>query len=382
MTELAIASEAATAVRARVERISLRDFRNFEEVDVALPPEGLALVGENGHGKTNFLEAIYYLQILRSFRGARDVDLVRFDTAGFHLAAALGDAPAGRVTVGFQRQSKRKKATVDGAEPQRLADAIGAFPAVIFSPTDSELVAGAPGERRRFLDVMLALTSRPYLAALQRYRAALARRNAALRVANGGHSQAAIEAWEPALAETGAILWRARRAWVQSHADHFASLCADIGEQGASALRYVTPMDCGDSDAERELLAALARRRSLDMQRGMTHAGPHRDDLELTLADRDLRTFGSAGQQRTAAIALRLLEASTLRLASGAEPIVLLDDPFAELDHRRTARILSLLQAEGRGQTVLAVPRASDIPADLTRLERWRVHAGAISPER
>jgi DNA replication and repair protein RecF len=113
----------------------------------------------------------------------------------------------------------------------------------------------------------------------------------------------------------------------------------------------------------------------------MTHAGPHRDDLELTLDGRDLRTFGSAGQQRTAAIALRLLEASTLRLASGAEPIVLLDDPFAELDHRRTARILTLLQAEGRGQTVLAVPRAADIPADLTRLERWRVTAGVIAPE-
>ena len=382
MNELAIAPAPATGVRARVERISLRDFRNFEEVDVALPPEGLALIGENGHGKTNFLEAIYYLQILRSFRGARDVDLVRFDTPGFHLAAALGGAPAGQVTVGFQRQSKRKKATVDGAEALRLADAIGAFPAVIFSPTDAELVAGAPSERRRFLDVMLSLTSRPYLAALQRYRAALARRNAALRVVGGAHTPGAIEVWEPALAETGAILWRARRAWVQSHAEQFASLCADIGEQGMSALRYVTPMDCDDSEAEQELLAAFARRRSLDVQRGMTHAGPHRDDLELTLEGRDLRTFGSAGQQRTAAIALRLLEASTLRLASGAEPIVLLDDPFAELDHRRTARILTLLQSEGRGQTVLAVPRASDIPADLTRLERWRVHAGAITPER
>jgi DNA replication and repair protein RecF len=382
VSELAIAPETLTAVRARLERVSLRDFRNFELVDVELPADGLALIGENGHGKTNFLEAIYYLQILRSFRGARDVDLVRFDTQGFHLGAALGDASAREVSVGFQRQSKRKKATIDGGEVHRLADAIGAFPAVIFSPTDAELVAGAPGERRRFLDVMLALTSRPYLAALQRYRAALARRNAALRVASGVHTQAAIEAWEPALAETGAILWRARRAWVQSHAEQFASLCADIGEQGRSALRYVTPMDCDDSEAEGELLAALARRRSLDVQRGMTHAGPHRDDLELTLDARDLRTFGSAGQRRTAAIALRLLEASTLRVASGAEPVVLLDDPFAELDHRRTTRILSLLQGEGRGQTVLAVPRASDIPADLTRLERWRVHAGAIAPER
>src|SRR5918999_6034577 len=149
VSELAIASEPTTGVRARVERLSLRDFRNFEAVEFALPPDGLALVGENGHGKTNLLEAIYYLQILRSFRGARDVDLVRFDTHGFHLTAALGGAPAREVTVGFHRQSKRKKATVDGAEPLRLADAIGAFPAVIFSPADAELVAGGPSGRRR-----------------------------------------------------------------------------------------------------------------------------------------------------------------------------------------------------------------------------------------
>ncbi|HET6702216.1 MAG TPA: hypothetical protein VFH14_10450, partial [Gemmatimonadaceae bacterium] len=122
------------------------------------------------------------------------------------------------------------------------------------------------------------------------------------------------------------------------------------------------------------------RRRTLDVQRGLTHAGPHRDDLELTLDGRDLRTFGSAGQQRTAAIALRLLEASTLRAAAGAEPIVLLDDPFAELDQRRTVRILELLQGAGRGQTILAVPRATDIPSDLTRLDRWRVQDGQLLP--
>lgn len=365
--------------RAQVDRITLRDFRNLAPMDVALPADGLALVGENGHGKTNFLEAIYYLQILRSFRGARDVDLVRFGAPGFHLAATLGEAAARQVAVGFQRQTRRKKAVVDGGEPVKLADAIGTFPAVIFSPADAKLVAGAPAERRRFLDVMLSLTSRPYLAALQRYRAALARRNAALRE-GGGRAESAIEVWEPALAEAGATLWRSRRSWVRTHAEEFASLCAAIGEQGESGLRYVTPLDCDDEEVEPLLLEAFARRRPLDVQRGMTHAGPHRDDIELTLDGRELRTFGSAGQQRTAAIALRLLEAATLRAAAGAEPIVLLDDPFAELDQRRTAHILQLLQGDGRGQTILAVPRATDIPLDLTRLDRWRVGDGELRP--
>ena len=366
--------------RAHVDRITLRDFRNLGPVDVALPADGLALVGENGHGKTNFLEAIYYLQILRSFRGTRDVDLVRFDAPGFHIAATLGAVAARQIAVGFQRQTRRKKAMVDGGEPVKLADAIGTFPAVIFSPADAELVAGAPSERRRFLDVMLSLTSRSYLSALQRYRAALARRNAALRELAGGRADGSVEVWEPALAEAGAILWRTRRTWVRRHADEFASLCSAIGEQGVSALRYVTPLDCADEEVEQVLIEAFARRRSLDMHRGMTHTGPHRDDLELTLDGRDLRTFGSAGQQRTAAIALRLLEAATLRAAAGAEPIVLLDDPFAELDQRRTAHILQLLQGDGRGQTILAVPRATDIPIDLTRLDRWRVRDGQLTP--
>ena len=366
--------------RAHVAGVTVREFRNLASAEIALPPEGLALVGENGHGKTNFLEAIYYLQILRSFRGARDVDVVRFGAAGFHIAATLGDAAARQIGVGFHRQTRRKKATIDGGEPLKLSDAIGTFPAVIFSPADAELIAGSPSERRRFLDVMLSLTSRSYLAALQRYRAALVRRNAALRDTASARSEGAVEVWDPVLAEAGAVLWRGRRAWVRMHADAFVSLCATIGEAGRSALRYVTPLDCEDAEAEQALLEALARRRSLDVQRGMTHAGPHRDDLDLQLDGRDLRTFGSAGQQRTAAIALRLLEAATLRASAGAEPIVLLDDPFAELDQRRTAHILQLLQGDGRGQTILAVPRATDIPADLTRLDRWRVQDGRLLP--
>jgi DNA replication and repair protein RecF len=381
MSEPATMGSVERTTRAFADAVALRDFRNLASTEIDLPPEGLALVGENGHGKTNFLEAIYYLQILRSFRGARDVDLVRFGEPGFHIAATLGGVATRHVAVGFHKQTKRKRVTIDGADPLRLADAIGAFPVVIFSPSDAELVAGAPTERRRFLDVMLSLTSRPYLAALQRYRAALARRNAALRDPSSARGEDAIAVWEPALAEAGAILWRTRVAWVRAHAELFAALCAAIGEHGMSALRYVTPLECDDDGVEERLLDALFRRRTVDVRRGITHAGPHRDDLALALDGRDLRTFGSAGQQRTAAIALRLLEASTLRTAARAEPIVLLDDPFAELDQRRTARILELLQEEGRGQTILAVPRATDIPADLTRLERWTVRDGQLTAD-
>jgi DNA replication and repair protein RecF len=144
-------------------------------------------------------------------------------------------------------------------------------------------------------------------------------------------------------------------------------------------MRYASALDATRADAEHALLAALEKKRPIDVKRGITHAGPHRDDLDLSLDARELRTYGSAGQQRTAAIALRLLEAATLREATRAEPLVLLDDPFAELDARRAARILRLLSQEERGQTIVAVPRDAEIPEAFTRLERWQVDAGALT---
>ncbi|MDQ3697891.1 MAG: DNA replication and repair protein RecF [Gemmatimonadota bacterium] len=376
--------------QARLQRLRIRDFRNLTTVDLEPPPEGLALVGDNGQGKTNFLEAVYYLQLLRSFRGARDQELVRFGAAGFNVAATVEAARAHEIAVGFEaprgpRTVGRKRVRLDGAELPRLADALGAVPAVIFSPQDAVLIAGPPAARRRYLDVILSLTSRPYLAALQKYRAALAHRSAALREAAQGGDDTGIAVWEPALAHTGALLWRARLDWTDSQAAQFAELCAAIGEREPMRVRYVSAVPL-EADIEYTLRGALERKRRLDVRRGVTHAGPHRDDLAIMLTGPDgtarpLRTYGSAGQQRTAAIALRLLEAATLRATSRREPVVLLDDPFAELDGHRAGRILELLNAEGRGQTLLAVPRASDIPSGLTRLDRWRVQDGALARE-
>ena len=144
-------------------------------------------------------------------------------------------------------------------------------------------------------------------------------------------------------------------------------------------MRFVATF-ARDESPEDQLRRALAAQRANDLRRGVTHAGPHRDDLELTLDGRELRLFGSGGQQRTAAIALRMLEGATLRERYQAEPLLLLDDPFAELDVRRSSRILELLRDAGLGQTMLAVPRASDIPPELTRLERWTIAAGVVAP--
>jgi DNA replication and repair protein RecF len=378
--ESARASDAGTGDRIRLDSIAIRDFRNLERIDLELPPEGAVVVGDNGHGKSNLLEAIYYLQIMRSIRDARDQDLTRFDTTGFHISAHAHTPEGHDLSVGFDRNAKRKKVLHDGSEIRRLSDALGALPSVIFSPRDLELVSGAPTERRRYLDLVLALTDRKYLHALQNYRANLARRNAALRNATrrgSADNEQQVAVWEPALAEHGSVLIEARARWVRDSAAEFSNLVQRMGETAKAQIRYVSPF--ADSEARYDvLLAAFEEKRALDLRRGMTHVGPHRDDVELTLDGRDLRLFGSAGQQRSAAIALRLLEAATLRDHAGAEPLLLLDDPFAELDIRRAGKILVMLEERGLGQTILVVPREADIPPGLMGLDRLQITDGSI----
>ena len=364
----------------RLDRLALRDFRNIASVDLEFPADGVVLVGDNGQGKTNLLESIAYLGALRSNRNARDRDLVRHGATVMHMRGAIDDGGAPRtIAIGIERTSGRKRITLDGVEVKRQVDALGALPSVAWSPADVSLVSGGPAERRRYLDVMLALSSRSYVASLRRYRAALERRNAAIRESvRRGRGEDAIHVWEPALAEHGAALIAARRAWVDEHASEFARLIAGIGERSPMSVALETDVDNNGDDAA-ALARLLERGRPRDLVTGTTGAGPHRDDLCIQLDGRDARTFASAGQQRTAAIALRLLEARTLRRAGKAHPVLLLDDPFAELDATRAARTLAVLTEEDVGQVILAVPRADEIPRSFEALTRWRISAGEVT---
>lgn len=385
--------------------LGARDFRNLARLELELPAEGVAIVGDNGHGKTNLLEAIAYFAVMRSIRGVRDRDLVRFGEKAFSLnAVAEGSATtlgAGemRINVGFQSGpgTSRKQVSIDGVPVPRLADAFGAVPSIVIAPRDVALVAGAPGERRRYLDVLLAMTDRRYLAALQHYRSALVRRNATLRRAaarsdrrEGGEE---IAVWDAALAESGATIRTARAQWLHANAQRISAFCAAIGERERVSVRYAArpeiPAEAQGRDREDELRAQLARAltddRARDIRRQLTHAGPHRDDLAISLGGHALRLVGSAGQQRTVAMALRLAARETIRDSIGRLPLMLLDDPFAELDATRTARILDLLRGalgeesrHGLGQLVIAIPRVAELPAELAPLKRLTIRDGVL----
>lgn len=366
----------------RLSQLSLRNFRNIENAELTIPRDGFALAGENGHGKTNLLEAIHYLQIFRSMRGARDQELIRFDEAAFYISAIYGNEPdkvGHEIKTAFERRRKVKKVVIDGASAHRLSDAFGAVPSVVISPRDTSLITGSPSERRRFMDLLLSLRSKTYLNALQRYKSALVQRNAALRhqMKAKQNDKETIAAWEPVLASFGATLIKARLEWIESHAVNYSQLCADIGESRSSTMAYNSSISYGD-DPEKALAHALESHRTMDSRRGITGLGPHRDDIRFLLGGRELRLYGSAGQQRTAAISLKLLELLSLMRDPAKPPILLLDDPFAELDTRRAGHILNLLNGAGVGQTIIAVPREDDIPADLSSLARWSISDGII----
>lgn len=369
----------------RLSHLSLAGFRNLKDTELEFPPEGVALVGRNAQGKSNLLEAIHYLETFRSARGARDDQLVHMGGDVFRLGAEL-EGGERRRTVGaaFQSSTRSKKVTLDGEEVSRLADAIGSMGTVLFTPDDVRLVSDGPQERRRFLDIVLSLNEPGYLTALQRFRQTLSQRNAALR---DRAVPASVRAWDDVLVRSGAAVFHARARWIEEFSPCFGRRYQQVSGAFSARLRY----DCsvpGVSESGSVDEVAVAYRNALDASRRLeerrstTLVGPHRDELTLLVdgasGERPLREFGSGGEKRTAALALRLVEAETLRSRRGIEPILLLDDVFAELDAERSVRVSDLMERLIQGQVVLTAPKESEIRFGGDTLDRWSVDAGEI----
>jgi DNA replication and repair protein RecF len=326
--------------------LQLRHFRNLAAQQLDLPAEGAAIVGENAQGKTNLLEAIYYLETFRSFRGTRDDRLVAFGKEVFRVVGALEGADgidSVEVAAAFQLRGKRKKVTVDGQEPHRLGDGLGRLAAVIFSP----------------------------------------QRNAALRNGQGSEH---VRSWDRGLVIYGAQVMEDRLTWVDRWRDSFSAYFRRVSGSRPGQMSYQPGVRLeGARDAEgigEAFMEALSDARGREVKLGNTVVGPQRDELLLTVeeegGERDLREYGSGGQRRTGALALRLVEAATIRVARKQEPIVLMDDVFAELDPGRSERILSLMEEEETGQVLLTVPKESDIRLRRESLPRWKIRSGVV----
>jgi DNA replication and repair protein RecF len=354
----------------RLQRLAARGFRNLADLDRDVPARGVALLGANAHGKTNFLEAVYYPVLFRSFRGAPDQEVAAFGSAAFQVEVTVVDAGVGRLFAGYVPAGRRKRILLDGAESDRLTESVGRWLAVVFLPGDVELASGPAALRRQYLDRLLSLADRGYLRALARYRAALAQRNSALRQ---GRPELAW-AFDRPLAASGAAIVAARERWARHAAERFAAEFDCIGERGRATLDYRGAPELADPGAWAQ---ALAGAQAADCARGVSTVGPHRDDLRLEIGGQPIREFGSTGQQRSAAVALKLLELATLREARETEPALLLDDVFAELDDERRERLASRLVGSENRQVFLTAPRVEELPRRL-ELEVWSVTEGRV----
>ena len=357
------------------------DFRSWERAELDLEPGVSVLVGPNGVGKTNLVEAVGYVATLGSHRVASDAPLVRRGAERAVVRATV--VHQGReLTVELEiAPGRANRARVNRAPVARPRDVLGILRTVLFAPEDLALVRGDPGERRRFLDDLL-VARRPRFAAVRAdYDRVLKQRSALLKTARagGGTDLRTLDVWDGHLARHGAALLAGRLELVAGLAAPATEAFAEVAPSSAPiALVYRSSPDevlTADADAlEPLLLDALARVRRQEVERGVCLVGPHRDDLELRLGDGPAKGYASHGESWALALALRLASYRLL-CADGVEPVLILDDVFAELDDRRR-RALAGVAARAE-QVLVTAAVADDVPADLGGV-RFAVNGGRL----
>jgi DNA replication and repair protein RecF len=369
----------------RVERLEVIDFRNHPALVVELPPGVSVLAGPNGVGKTNILEAIGYLATLGSHRAGQDASLVR---AGAEAAVVRATAirEGRRVEIDLEiRPGSGVRGRVNGATVPRARDLLGVVRATVFAPEDLGLVRGDPEERRRFLDALATQRLPRYLGCRQDYDRVLRQRNTLLRSAAGrlpASGLATLEVWDEKLATTGAELWAERLRLVAAlrplTARAYQRLAARDDPVEVAYLSSVAGIEEPDPDPDK-LAQALRERlladRTRELERGLTLSGPHRDDLTLALRKLPARTHASHGEAWSLALALRL-GAHWLLTDQGEEPVLLLDDVFAELDRGRRERVAEV--AREAEQAVVTATLAEELPGLETTV--FHVEPGSARP--
>lgn len=388
----------------RVSALSLTDFRSWGSLELELGPGGTALVGSNGQGKTNVAEALLYVATLGSHRVSTDAPLVRAGAERAVVRARVERDGRSTLIELELNPGKANRARINRVPVPRAREVLGLLRTVLFAPEDLALVRGDPSERRRFLDDLLVLRA-PRLAAVRSdYERVLKQRNALLKTAflarrSGGGDMRTLDVWDAHLARAGAELLAARLELVDGLRPHVAKAYQEVsGGQGTTALSYRSSLgealpevsEGGAQDREvlsAALLSELARVRPQEVERGVSLVGPHRDELLLTLdsggTPLPVKGYASHGESWSVALALRLASYELLKGDAGSglgqgdgEPVLVLDDVFAELDTGRRERLASLVA--GAEQVLVTAAVAGDVPEQLAG-GRYDVHDGTVT---
>jgi DNA replication and repair protein RecF len=378
-----------------VRHLQVTDFRSWEHAELELGTGSTVLIGPNGQGKTNLIEAVGYVATLGSHRVATDAPLIRHGAARAIVRTAVINA--GReLTVELEiTTGKTNRARVNRGPVPRPRDALGILRTVLFAPEDLALVRGDPGERRRFLDELLVLRAPRYAGVRADYERVLRQRNALLKTSGAARRAgsrgdiATLDVWDGHLAKHGAELLAGRLDLVADVAPYLAAAYAGIAPESKpaeigyrSTIAESLPPEYGTSTAARAdlevltdaLLAALVAGREAELERGVSLVGPHRDELELVLDGYPAKGYASHGESWSFALALRLASYELLKAESN-EPVLVLDDVFAELDQRRRRRLAEV--ASAAEQVLVTAAVEEDVP-DMLGESRYVVSDGEV----
>ncbi len=362
-----------------VRELHLRDYRSWPSADLTLGPEPTIFTGRNGFGKTNLLEALFYVATLRSHRVSSDAPLVRSGASSASIGATVENS--GReLSVSLQIATEgSNRAWLNGSPCRRPREILGVLRTVLFAPEDLLLIRGDPGDRRRFVDELVAQRGPRWAAARSDYDRVLRQRSALLKTAGAslrrGGSDAesvvsTLDVWDGQLADLGGQVTAARVEVLRELEPHFTQSYASIAPHSRpAALRYrssagpdmVPPPDV-EPDARAmatQLLERLSETRTKEIERGVSLVGPHRDDIDIVLGSETAKGFASHGESWSLALALRLGSVELVR-AEGIEPVIMLDDVFAELDAARRRKLVEF--TAGAEQLLITAAVAEDIP--------------------
>ena len=359
-----------------ITEVSLQNFRNLAQLKIE-PSEGINVIyGSNAQGKTNFLESLYFCAMGRSLRGKSDQQLIRFDAEESHIRMLVQRKQRyDRIDVHLKKDEK-KGIAVNGLPVRKLGDLFGTLYAVIFSPEDLSLVKDGPAERRRFLDMELCQLSKVYYYDLQQYYRILKQRNNLLKeIQKKPALQETLFVWDDQLAEYGERIIAARKRFLL-RLDEIAAEKLSQLTGGKDHLQTIYKPNCEAGTLAEKLQKNIDR----DIYFGSTQSGPHKDDILFSIDGREVKIYGSQGQQRTTALAARLAEIDLIHEETGEEPVLLLDDVFSELDENRQKYLLKSI--EGLQAFVTCTGIEDSVKKYISKDNLFYVENGVITPQK
>lgn len=361
-----------------LKRISILNYKNLEQVELSFSPKLNCFFGQNGMGKTNLLDAVYYLSFCKSAGNPIDLQNIRHDAdffvvQGFYEAA---DGSPEEIYCGMKRRQK-KQFKRNKKEYTRLSDHIGFLPLVMVSPADSDLIAGGSDERRRFMDVVISQYDKEYLEALIRYNKALAQRNVLLKSETPVEDELLL-VWEEMMAQTGEVVFRKREEFIREFIPIFQNFYSFISQDKE---RVGLTYDSHARDAS--LLEVLKTSRERDRIMGYSLRGVHKDELNMLLGDFPIKREGSQGQNKTYLVALKLAQFDFLKRTGSTVPLLLLDDIFDKLDASRVEQIIKLVAGDSFGQIFITDTNREHLDRILHKVgsdyKMFRVEQGEVS---